>query len=384
MAKYRVMLVYVKAGGGHVSIANAIKDALNEWFPGDFECVLVDAFAEDSFLRAIFEEGYRITSNYLLPVYAFVYYFSRLGPINEFEFRTIEKRIYKYLLRQIEEHKPNIVIIVHPMVIRAVRRAVKESSIKPLELLTILDLISPPQWFYDKTLPATVSTEYLYNYAITKYKYPKENLRIVPAVLRKQFFHKLSKEEVRELKGKFGFDPDKRLVLIAAGGDGLPGGENVVKELLKQKIDTNIAVVCGRNELQKSLVMKMIELYRADPKFIKVYGFVDFMYELMNMADVIISKAGFSMTFEILTLEKPLIISNYIWGQERGNVKFVVDNKVGFFIKNPRKIVQKINEIFSNPSVYEEILQNIRKLGLRNGSKEMAEFIKNYIESGRI
>ena len=67
---------------------------------------------------------------------------------------------------------------------------------------------------------------------------------------------------------------------------------------------------------------------------IHVYGFVDFVYELINISDAVITKGGPATVMEILQLNKIPVISSYIWEQEKGNVELVTQSNVGFYEPN--------------------------------------------------
>ncbi|HUX22907.1 MAG TPA: glycosyltransferase, partial [Spirochaetia bacterium] len=104
----------------------------------------------------------------------------------------------------------------------------------------------------------------------------------------------------------------------------------------------------------------------------------DFMFELMNIADIIVSKGGPATVLEALMLEKPLIVSQYVFGQEKGNVDFVRRERVGIYSSDPKEIVRHIERLVENPSVYEKYRERIQALQLRNGTSEIADFIVDY------
>ena len=109
-----------------------------------------------------------------------------------------------------------------------------------------------------------------------------------------------------------------------------------------------------------------------------VFGFVDFMFELMNIADVVVSKGGPATMMEALILEKPLIITQYIYGQERGNVEFLVHNRVGFYVKKPRHMVKTVSELFNNPETYKMIKKRLARVQIENGTDKIVDFIMSY------
>ena len=90
-----------------------------------------------------------------------------------------------------------------------------------------------------------------------------------------------------------------------------------------------IAVAVGKD---KSLLDKLHAIDWHIPAHI--YGFVDNMPEMMLAADAIICKAGGLVVTEALAGGLPIMLIDYIPGQEEGNRDFVVQNEAGVWRQN--------------------------------------------------
>jgi processive 1,2-diacylglycerol beta-glucosyltransferase/1,2-diacylglycerol 3-beta-galactosyltransferase len=61
-----------------------------------------------------------------------------------------------------------------------------------------------------------------------------------------------------------------------------------VQEIIDTKINAQIMIVCGKNQ---KLFRDTQAIAHQHPEYmIKIFGFVDFMYDLVNVADIIITK----------------------------------------------------------------------------------------------
>jgi UDP-N-acetylglucosamine:LPS N-acetylglucosamine transferase len=160
-------------------------------------------------------------------------------------------------------------------------------------------------------------------------------------------------------------------VLIIGGGDGIPNGKNILRQLLRGSLDVEIAVVCGKN---KHLHAEALELQLQYPS-LKVFGFVDFVYELLNASDIVITKCGASTIMEILMMKKVPIINDYIWEQELGNMEFVRDNELGIFERNIAELPSIVRKLASDEKESQRFRHNIEKMKIRSGTKEVAEFL---------
>jgi hypothetical protein len=81
-------------------------------------------------------------------------------------------------------------------------------------------------------------------------------------------------------------------------------------------------VVAGSNEELKASAE---EAARSVPQPVTVYGFVNNIHELMDAADLIVSKPGGLTTSEVLAKGKPMLIIDPIPGQEQRNCEVLLE-----------------------------------------------------------
>ncbi len=105
---------------------------------------------------------------------------------------------------------------------------------------------------------------------------------------------------------------------------------------------------------------------------LKIHGYIEFVYELINISDVVITKCGASTFMEIIISGKIPVITSYIWEQEKGNKDFVVRNEMGVYVKKIRDLHKVLDNVLSKKEVYE---RNIENAGIRNGAEEVADFL---------
>ncbi len=160
------------------------------------------------------------------------------------------------------------------------------------------------------------------------------------------------------------------------GGEGLTDGARVLENLVRSNLDYEIAVVCGNSASFKADAGRIARNHPE--RRMAVYGFTDQMYELMNMADLVIGKAGPATVMEVLILHKPLILTSYMYGQEKGNVEFVVRNRLGFFVRRPGAIQTVVEAILLDNDRHSEMQNRIANMGIENGTERIVEFILGY------
>ena len=81
---------------------------------------------------------------------------------------------------------------------------------------------------------------------------------------------------------------------------------------------------------------------------------------------------------EILFCKKVPVVVSYIWEQEKGNVDFLTENKLGVYEKRTDKLPETIGGILSNSEKYSEIKRNISNSNFENGVRKVSKFIIDF------
>ncbi|XVE98419.1 hypothetical protein REPUB_Repub03eG0104900 [Reevesia pubescens] len=156
----------------------------------------------------------------------------------------------------------------------------------------------------------------------------------------------LSKDDLRK---ELEMDPDLPAVLLMGGGEGMGPVKKTAKALDESLYDKDqrkpigqLIIICGRN---KTLASTLESEEWNIP--VKVRGFETQMEKWMGACDCIITKAGPGTIAEALIRGLPIVLNDYIPGQEKGNVPYVVDNGAGVFTRSPKETARIVAEWFS-------------------------------------
>lgn len=367
-------MLYLKTGGGHLAPARSVSNYIQENYPDSIEPVLIDGLAEaPAYARFIVEDGYRILQSKAKWYYELLYALNKIIGIAKYNSLLVSERIKPYLKEKILNEKPCKIVIFHFFLIKPVYDILLENKLNIPVITVVTDpFIAHPIWFLEKQQKMIVFSQRLKNYAIRK-NIPPEKVHVFPFILDEKYSTPLPKEEIPALKKRLGFDVNKKVVLIMGGGDGIPKGETILKNLMEKLPEVNVAIVCGRNNklFEFALELKKKENYEQ----LKVYGYISFVYNLLSASDVVITKCGASTFLEILMMRKVPVVNDYIWEQEKGNVEFLVKNRLGVYEKNISKLPLVVNNLLADEAFYESYIMNIERAHLRNGTPEAAEFI---------
>lgn len=273
------------------------------------------------------------------------------------------------------EPRPDKIVALFYLV-GPILRELKKRHLKIPVIVVVTDpFTAPPIWFYYPELSYVVFSEQVKRYAIRR-GVPAEQIQVLPMIIDHKFLTDPNEYAIAEFKRAYKIPVGEKVVLLAGGGQGLPKGDEVLKELVQSDIDAAFLVVCGRN---KPLLKACEKIKKHTRKRVLLFGFVDFLNILIAMADVMITKGGPAMVMETLALGKPLIITHYIWEQEKGNMEFVVDHELGVYEPDPDKVPAKVKEFLYDAEVQAQFAERLKEVTIENGTAAIAEHIYKYI-----
>jgi UDP-N-acetylglucosamine:LPS N-acetylglucosamine transferase len=372
--KKKYLLLYLNTGGGHLAPAKSIANCIDKLSAHSIEPVLIDGFEKaNKTVQYIVEDGYRKLQSGGKWFYTFLYALYHIPIVTFINDMVLASSITPNLEKRILEENPEKIIIFHFFLIRPVYRIIKKNRLNIQVFTVVTDpFTAHPFWFINKKQHFILFSERLKKHAL-KIKVPEANLHVFPFILDEKFSSPIPTEDIPVLKKKYGFDPAKKMVLIFGGGDGIPNGKRILELLLNPHIDLNIGIVSGKDEELFNDAMELKKRYEFPN--IQVFGYVDFIYDLLNISDFVITKAGASATMEILHLKKIPIIIDYIWGQEKGNMEYIRDNNMGIFERDIKKIPSILNELLNNKEKQQSFISNIESEELKIGTEEVTKFI---------
>jgi 1,2-diacylglycerol 3-beta-galactosyltransferase len=142
------------------------------------------------------------------------------------------------------------------------------------------------------------------------------------------------------VRRRLGLDADRPTVLVAGGGEGSGGLWDQVLGLSKEPHPWQVIAVCGRNERLRG---RLLGVRLQTPTV--VLGFVQDMPDLMRASDLAVGKAGPGAIAEALATGVPLVLTSYLPGQERSNVRYVLDSGAGRYAPSSRQLLEAASEL---------------------------------------
>jgi UDP-N-acetylglucosamine:LPS N-acetylglucosamine transferase len=374
----KLMFLYLKTGGGHLSPARAVAQWIEKNHQQSCEVELVDGFdGVQPFVKLIIEDGYRKSQQKAQWVFEGLYAIYKIKPFARITSWLVSKFVAPMLESKILTDRPEKIVIFHFFLIKPVNEILKKHALKIPVLTVVTDpFTAHPIWFLDKEQNFIVFSQELRKNLATIKKIPIERIHTFPFILDEKFSVKIDEESKELIRRHHGIHPKSKVILIMGGADGIHRGEKILKRLLESDINAQILMVCGWNS---NLVRKANELkrdYKAEN--LQIFGYVTFVYKLLSISDLVITKCGASTFMEVLMCGKIPIINSYIWEQEKGNVDFICRNYLGRYEKRVNRIPSLVQTILFGYKENGFFRRNIDKMGLVNGTPQVSEFILQY------
>jgi UDP-N-acetylglucosamine:LPS N-acetylglucosamine transferase len=348
----KILILMARFGGGHESIAKAIKDAIETYGVNQFEVVIED----------VFPKIFLISENYstLLPIFKESYHVSDNEKVAKIINMSISLLVRRHLKKLIKKHNPDLVISDYTMTNYAIKKAISSFKKNILFAVYFADATYLHQlWLTEKEADLYFSpTKDCIKIAVDN-GIPEERIYCTGWILRKEFY---GTQPENHYKKNLGFDENKKLIYLSGGGDGYGKIEEIVDEFLNNQFflkNCQLVIICGVNH---KLLVKMQKLQRKHMDHIFSFGFIQNVFDFKKASDAICSKAGPNDIFESILLEKPFFAHDYLWGHEEDNFNWVKRQGIGFSERDPRKMVNKIIRVLKKPELMEEKIANVKKL----------------------
>jgi len=360
--------MYISEVSGHRSATMAIEKAVKTLEP-ETEILNINAFnytnpISEKVINRIYMEVIKRTPKLWDYLYDNPSVVKSLDKIK----KSIHKSNSPKLKKLFDKFNPDLIVCTQAYPCGMVADYKKTYAVDLPLVAVLTDYIPHAYWVYDTV-----------DYYITPSEEVSERLEkkgVDPAKIKSYgipFDHKFNQAfNKEEIFRRLNLNPQKPVVLIMGGGQGLGPIKTIVKSLEKAKHDIQELIVTGtNNKLFRSLKRK-IRRYKKD---IHLFGFVQNIHELMRISKVIISKPGGVTTAEVLSMGLPMVIVKPIPGQEVNNTNFLTAKGAAIEIDEPKEVYQVIDELLEDKIKLERLAQAAAKIAKPKASMDIAKLL---------
>ncbi len=336
----RITILSADSGGGHRAAAASLTEALAG--RAHVSCIsLLDDYAPFPF--NIWSDLYGPFVNLTPQLYRALYDYAGSRARLLRTTRAVYPLVRRRLTAALAAERADLVISVHPLQTDIVHWALTDCGRRVPFMIVVTDPVTAPAaWFCPEADCCIVATEPARIMALAC-GVPPERVRTIGLPIRAAFAAAQGRPKP-EVRSELGLPVDRPLVLLTGGGAGIGRiamlARAVARQLAHHPAAPQMAVITGRNVgLKRQLTAESWPLPLA------VLGFVNNMADWLAASDLLITKAGPGTLAEAACLGVPVIITDFIPGQENGNVAWVKDNGAGLFEPNPARVAALATEL---------------------------------------
>lgn len=366
----KVLVTHVPAGSGHLKAAEAVAGAVKQLKP-NAETILLNGLDEmPRSYQYAFTEGYLGLIHHWPFLWGLLYHaldFPGIAGAATFKIHRLSnsfqgKALEGILLRE----KPDVFIATHFFPVEVASHLKLKGLLKGRVIAVITDYMPHNVWIAPGIDTYAVGMD-LTKEELVRRGIPAGKIQVTGIPIDPKFSRKGDRDE---LAAKLGIDKEKFTLLIVSGGFGTGPIEELVQELRNIPDRLQALIVTGKNT---ALYQKLEALRPSFPHDLKVYGFVDNMDELMDVADLMVTKPGGLSCTEALTKGLPMVLVAPIPGQEARNARII--EKFGAAVlagpvKNAPEIIRRLRK---NPAKLAEMGHKAKLAGRPDAAMAVAK-----------
>ncbi|HLM59016.1 MAG TPA: glycosyltransferase, partial [Pyrinomonadaceae bacterium] len=380
----KILIISSDTGGGHKSAAAAIAAGVQKFWGGDSYAVRVVRAVEESHrlsarMVAVYNWVLRHRQHWMKYVYWFINRFrpEARGPLY--------RRSLKYVHDLFEQWCPHVVVSVHPLTQHAFARVLKELGLA--DKIPLVTVVTDPCYGFwkgwacdDVTLYLVASEEaerQLVDYGVDPARIKVSGMPVHPK------FELPDERTAQAARSALGLDPEKFTVFVNAGFVGGGNIPQIFKELVRGELNVQAIFLAGRNEELRAEA----ETVAARANFpVKVIGYSEQVEQLMQAADVMVSKLGGLTTFEALACRVPIIADATTppMPQESGAATMLARRGAGVLLQKATDIVPVVRRMVEDSRYYASLRAATASLARPDATRHIVEEITALIPAASL
>jgi len=364
---FDVVILSARYGAGHWQAAGAVREAMQAVFPGRDPLLLDYMDLVNPALNRTIQSLYLASIKHFPGGYGWFYRTtSTIPPDSPFQ-SLLNSLGREQLARLVAATTPRAIISTFPTqagVLSDMRR-LGQCAIPALTVIT--DNTVHSQWVHPYTDMYCVSSPEVAAHLAAR-GVPAARIATTGIPVRQAFTRPLDRAEVLR---RHRFDPALPVVLVMSGAFGALGGVNEACRILTHmNRPLQLVVVAGRDRQLARHLQRVVAHY---PYPVHVFGYVEFIAELMTVADVLVTKAGGVTTAEALAIGLPVIIFRPIPGQEEANADYLCDHGAAMSARNTEELRLACDRLLADADLRREMRAASLHLGRPHAARHVAE-----------
>lgn len=371
--KPKVVFTFVEAGLGHIIPASAMYQAFNSKYGDKCEVVKSYIFSESK-SEKVNKMGTELSTHTKRAMKNKLY-----NKLEGLSYLLSSKITLKFLDRHFRyAHEPffeDLKALNPDLIVSTYYKPSHLANLSNQKGLTntLIATYTPDPYVYpawDRRCDLFMVNNHLAYATALKKGFSKEIVKQVPFVFNSNVVG-LS-EDREQVRKSLGIDNDKYTVLFTNGAYGAKNTLEIFKRLVRENLDINLIVVCGKNQKLLSVVNAVKEQGGLKTK-VHVVGFTERLADYIRASNVVIGKSGMNTPMECIYLKTPMIICSEASRLEELTTKFFLEENLVVKQTSPKKIVRLVKELSNGLNLFSDEYENFEKYSNPYGAERCAD-----------
>jgi processive 1,2-diacylglycerol beta-glucosyltransferase len=367
----KIVVLSVSAGAGHVRAAQALQAAAERWYP-DVEVTHIDVMElVPRLFRKVYTETYIDVVERHPAFWGYLYERTDREKVDSALSRlriAVERLNTRNLKKALREIKPDHVICTHFLPAQLLSRWVRKGDFKNPVWVQVTDFDVHLLWLHEGMSGYFAANDEV-GWRMAERGIPADRVHVTGIPIMPVFGDPRSRENC---VAEFGLDPERKTLLLMAGGAGVGGIDLLAERLLAMEDDFQLLALAGRNE---ALLGSLRALAEANPGRLHPLGFTRVIERIMAASDLAITKPGGLTTSECLAVGLPMIVVAPIPGQEEKNADFLLEHGAALKACDAGALVYRAGSLLRNPESLETLRRNALRLGRPDAARRVLEIV---------
>ena len=360
-----ILVLTLSFGAGHVRAAEAIAAELRHELPGA-DIRMVDAMGNcrtlfrafyvwpywamiryaPSLWKTFFESRVSAGHDHTAPLWAL-----RWGFATTFEF--------------IESFQPDLIVAceVGASEVSVIARREKLTDAKIINVVT--DFEAEPIWVKPEVEAFVVADDQVKR-QLQGWRAESGKIRICGIPLGSSFDRE---HEPQGMRRDLGLD-DRPIVLLMGGGMGPTRMDSVAAKLLESRSGLQILALPGRD---KKALRRLKNLKSSDDSTLQIIGWTNDVANLMQVADLLVTKPGGVTLAEAAASGLPLILFDPIPGPETANAQKFVQSGAAVLSSDSTETARAVTELLRDKHKLDEMAHQVTRLARPKAASKVAQ-----------
>ena len=267
----------------------------------------------------------------------------------------IERLALWRLQRYLADRPPDLIVNTHFLAPPVIGRIISQGVLRCRQVTVVTDIHVHRFWYCEDVdhwfVPTDSSAE-----TLRRWNIPDDRVTVSGIPIHPKWSRPLDR---RTVLADWDLPADKQIVLLTGGTEYTCGPiGRIAREILRARDDAFVVVLTGRN---KRLQGHLAEMAARHPR-LRPVSFTDRSHELVEVASVMITKAGGITTAECLAKGTPMILLNPVPGHEAGNAAFLAGAGAAVIARGRRQIVETLANLLADPDRLAALAAGARQL----------------------